>query len=75
MRTYKEIVKNYILILQTFTLYSAGVLTKGQTLEALKIKKLYNQLVLSSENGTFLSQFYRDSSTGGIINEGRKIWR
>ena len=33
----------------TFTLYSAGVLTKEQTLEALKIKKLYNQLVLSSE--------------------------
>lgn len=33
----------------TFTLYSAGILTKEQTLEALKIKKLYNQLVLSSE--------------------------
>lgn len=33
----------------TFTLYSAGVLTKEQTLEALKIKKLYNQLVLASE--------------------------
>ena len=33
----------------TFTLYSAGVLNKAQTLEALKIKKLYNQLVLSSE--------------------------
>ncbi len=33
----------------TFTLYSAGVLTKEQTLEALKIKDLYNQLVLSSE--------------------------
>lgn len=33
----------------TFTLYTAGVLTKEQTLEALKIKKLYNQLVLSSE--------------------------
>lgn len=33
----------------TFTLYSAGVLSKEQTLEALKIKKLYNQLVLSSE--------------------------
>ena len=32
----------------TFTLYSAGVLSKAQTLEALKIKKLYNQLVLSS---------------------------
>lgn len=32
----------------TFTLYSAGVLTKEQTIEALKIKKLYNQLVLTS---------------------------
>lgn len=34
----------------TFTLYSAGALTKEQTLETLKIKKLYNQLVLTSEN-------------------------
>ena len=33
----------------TFTLYSAGVLTKEQTLEALKIKKLYNQLVLTTD--------------------------
>lgn len=33
----------------TFTLYAAGALTKEQTLEALKIKKLYNQLVLTSE--------------------------
>lgn len=33
----------------TFTLYTAGVLTKDQTLEALKVKKLYNQLVLSTE--------------------------
>lgn len=33
----------------TFTLYSAGVLTKEQTLEALKVKKLYNQMVLISE--------------------------
>lgn len=33
----------------TFTLYTAEVLTKEQTLEALKIKKLYNQLVLTSE--------------------------
>ena len=33
----------------TFALYSAGVLTKEQTLEALKIKKLYNQLVFASE--------------------------
>lgn len=33
----------------TFTLHSAGVLTKEQTLDALKIKKLYNQLVLTTE--------------------------
>lgn len=33
----------------TFTLYAAGVLSKEQTLEALKIKKLYNQLVLTTE--------------------------
>ena len=34
----------------TFTLYQAGALTKVQTLEALKIKKLYNQLVFASED-------------------------
>lgn len=33
----------------TFTLFTAGVLTREQTIEALKIKKLYNQLVLTSE--------------------------
>lgn len=32
----------------TFTLYTAKILTKEQTIEALKIKKLYNQLVLTS---------------------------
>ena len=36
-------------VYQTFTLYTAGVFTKEQTLEALKIKRLYNQLVLTSE--------------------------
>ena len=33
----------------TFALYTAGVLTKEQTIEALKVKKLYNQLVFASE--------------------------
>ena len=32
----------------TFTLYSAGILTKEQTINALKVKKLYNQLILTS---------------------------
>lgn len=33
----------------TFMLYTSGVLTKDQTLSALKIKKLYNQLVFATE--------------------------
>lgn len=41
----------------TFTLYSAGVLTKDQTLQALKIKQLYNQLVLSSEKALSYLKF------------------
>lgn len=41
----------------TFTLYTAGVLTKEQTLEALKIKKLYNQLVLASEKALSYLKF------------------
>ncbi len=41
----------------TFALFSAGVLTKEQTLEALKIKKLYNQLVLSSKKALSYLKF------------------
>ena len=41
----------------TFTLYTAGLLTKEQTLKALKIKKLYNQLVLTSEKALFYLKF------------------
>lgn len=36
-------------VYRTFTLYTAGLLTKEQTLEALKVKKLYDQLVFSTE--------------------------
>lgn len=36
-------------IYRTFTLYTAGLLTKEQTLDALKIKKLYDQLVFTTE--------------------------
>lgn len=36
-------------VYMTFNLYTAGILTKAQTLEALKIKRLYNQMVVSSE--------------------------
>lgn len=41
----------------TFTLYTAGILTKEQTLEALKVKKLYNQLVLMSEKALSYLKF------------------
>lgn len=41
----------------TLTLYTAGVLTREQALEALKIKKLYNQLVLSSEKALSYLKF------------------
>lgn len=41
----------------TFTLYSAGVLSKEQTVAALKVKKLYNQLVLSSEKALSYLKF------------------
>lgn len=41
----------------TFTLYTAGVLTKEQTIETLKIKKLYNQLVITSTKALSYLQF------------------
>lgn len=41
----------------TFTLYTAGILTVEQTLEALKIKKLYDQLVLSSDKALSYLKF------------------
>ncbi len=48
----------------TFTLYTAGALTKEQTLEALKIKKLCNQLVLTSEKALSYLKFI------GTVTEG-----
>lgn len=41
----------------TFTLYSSGALTKMQTLETLKIKKLYNQLVVSTQQALSCLKF------------------
>lgn len=41
----------------TFTLYTAGALTKEQTLEALKVKNLYNQLVFTSEKALTYLKF------------------
>ena len=41
----------------TFTLYQAGALTKEQTLETLKIKKLYNQYVFATEKALSYLKF------------------
>ena len=40
-----------------FTLYQSGTLSKEQALEALKIKKLYNQMVFTSEKSLSLLKF------------------
>lgn len=44
-------------VYRTFTLYTAGLLTKEQTLEALKVKKLYDQLVFSTEKALSYLRF------------------
>lgn len=53
-------------VYSTFTLYSSGVLTKEQTLEALKIKQLYNQLVFTTEEAL------KHLTFKGIIKEENK---
>ena len=44
-------------IFLTFHLYAAGELTKEETINRLKIKKLYNQLVLSSDRAISFLKF------------------
>lgn len=41
----------------TFTLYQAGALSKEQTLETLKIKKLYDQMVFATEKALSFLKF------------------
>lgn len=41
----------------TFALYAAGILNKQQTLETLKIKKLYDQVVFASEKALSYLKF------------------
>ena len=46
-------------VYRTITLYMTGILSKEQTLEALKIRKLYNQLVFTSEKSPGYIKFQR----------------
>ena len=41
----------------TFMLYTTGVLTKEQTVDALKVRKLYNQLAITSLKGLSFLKF------------------
>lgn len=57
-------------VFRTFIFYEAGAYTKEQTLNALKIKKLYNQLCFSSEKAlSYLSFIGAIDPTGGVSNE------
>lgn len=44
-------------VYETFMLYSTGALTKEETLNRLKVKKLFNQLVFSSEKAISFLKF------------------
>lgn len=44
-------------VYRTLQIYSTGLLTKEQALEALKIKKLFNQYVFASNNALNLLRF------------------
>lgn len=50
-------------IFRTFILYSTGVLDREQTLEALKIKKLFNQYVFASDKALRYLKFVRAEET------------
>jgi len=44
-------------VYETFTLYATGALDKEDTLKRLKVKKLYNQLVFTSERALSFLKF------------------
>lgn len=44
-------------VYRTLTLYTTGVLTKDQALEALKIRKLFNQMVFTTEKSLTYLRF------------------
>jgi hypothetical protein len=56
-------------IYETFQLYEDGILSKDDTIKRLQVKRLYNQLVLSSERAlTFLKFIGTLDEKGELIN-------
>lgn len=58
-------------IYQTFTLYTSGVLTKIQTIETLKIKKLYNQVVFTTEKALTYLKYDGVADLSEVDTNGR----
>ena len=54
-------------VYETFTLYTAGAYTKEDTLKALKIKKLYDQVVFTTERAIACLRFV---GTVDLVKEG-----
>lgn len=46
-------------VYRTVTLYMSGIITRSATIEALKVKKLYNQIVFTSEKSLNFLKFER----------------
>jgi len=55
-------------IFATFALYAGGQLSKEETINRLKVKKLYNQLVFSSERGISYIHFTGTLDMRGEVN-------
>lgn len=53
-------------VYRTVTLYMSGLLSRSATLDALKVRKLYNQIVFSSEKAL---SFLRFEKTYEVKNE------
>ena len=53
-------------VYQTFALYEANILTKAQTLETLKIKKLYNQMTFASEESLLYLKYIESIDTSEV---------
>ena len=54
-------------IFRVFQLYASGDLSKAETISRLKIKKLYNQLVLSSDKALSYLQFTGTMDVSGKL--------
>jgi hypothetical protein len=53
-------------IFKTFIAYQSGILSREETLDRLKVRKLYNQLVFASQKALPFLRFTESVSAGGV---------